>query len=72
MDDDGDIWREKRTLPCDCLLYWNEEQTVIAFCMAHSFEYRRWKGNSEEFIKKVVNTQREIGYIDESILIKMK
>ena len=54
------------------MLYWDEEHTLIAFCIAHSFDYARWKGNSEEFIKKVVNSQREIGYIDENILINLK
>ena len=66
------MWREKRTLPCDCVLYWDEEGIVIAFCMTHSIDYIKWKGEDEEFIKRVTNTQREIGYIDESILIKMR
>ncbi|MDQ3840519.1 MAG: hypothetical protein M3297_14770 [Thermoproteota archaeon] len=58
------MWREKRTLPCDCVLYWDEERIVIAFCMTHSTDYIKWKGKDEEFIKRVTNTQREIGYID--------
>jgi hypothetical protein len=64
--------REKRILPCDCVLYWDEEHILIAFCLAHSFDYVGWKGEDEEFIKRVTNTQREIGYIDESVLIKMR
>jgi hypothetical protein len=71
-DDDGGMLREKRTLPCDCVLYWDEEHTLMAFCVTHSIDYIRWKGKDEEFIKRVTNTQREIGYIDESILIKMR
>jgi hypothetical protein len=64
--------REKRVLPCDCVLHWDERQTLIAFCITHSIDYIRWKGEDEEFIKRVINAQREIGYIDESILIKMR
>lgn len=62
----------KRTLPCGCILHWDEEQILIAFCVSHSIDYSRWKGKDEEFIKIVTNTQREIGYIDESILVKMR
>jgi hypothetical protein len=32
----------------------------------------RWEGKDEEFVKRVTNTQREIRYVDESILIKMR
>ena len=63
--------REKRTLPCGCILHWNEERTLIAFCITHSIDYIRWKGKVEDFIKIVTNTQREIGYIDECILIML-
>lgn len=64
--------RHERTLPCDCILYWDEEQTVITFCVVHSIDYARWNGKDEEYIKKVTNAHREIGYIDESILVKMR
>jgi adenosine/AMP kinase len=64
--------REKRILPCGCVLHWDEDHTLIAFCLAHSFDYVRWEGKDEEFIKRVTNTQREIRYMDESILIKMR
>ncbi len=64
--------REKRTLPCDCVMHWDEERTLIAFCVTHSIDYIRWKGKDEEFIKRVINAQREIGYVDENILIKMR
>ncbi len=64
--------REKRTLPCGCVLHWDEEHILIAFCVTHSIDYMRWKGKVEDFIKTLTTTQREIGYIDESILIKMR
>jgi hypothetical protein len=64
--------KQKRTLPCDCVLIWDEEHTLIAFCVAHSLDYLKWKGRDEDFIKRVTNTQREIGYIDETILTKMR
>jgi hypothetical protein len=64
--------REKRTLPCGCILYWDEEHILVAFCVTHPIDYMRWKGKVEDFIKIVTNTQTEIVYIDESILTKMK
>ena len=69
---DGYMLRHKRTLPCGCILYWDEEETLIAFCIDHSIDYATWKGKSEDFIKRITNTQREIGYIDETILVKMR
>ena len=71
-DCDGDILRQKRLLPCGCILHWDQEKTLIAFCVVHSIDYTRWNGKDEEFIKRVTNIQREIGYIDESILVKMR
>jgi hypothetical protein len=68
----GDMLRYKRTLPCGCILRWDEEQILIAFCILHSIDYIGWKGKDEEFIKRVTNVQREIGYVDENVLIKMR
>jgi hypothetical protein len=68
----GGMLRHKRTLPCDCILRWDEEQILIAFCILHSIDYIAWKGKDEEFIKRVTNAQREIGDVDENVLVKMR
>ena len=62
----------RRTLPCGCILYWDEKEILMVFCIGHSVDYSKWNGKSEEFIKKITNTQREIGHIDEGILVKMR
>jgi hypothetical protein len=62
----------RRTLPCGCIMYWDEKETLVVFCIGHSVDYSKWKGRGEEFIKTVTNNQREIGDIDEGILIKMR
>jgi hypothetical protein len=72
IDGESEMWRQKRMLPCGCILHWDEERMLIAFCAVHSLDYTRWSGKDEEFIKRVTNAQREIGYIDESILVKMR
>ncbi len=72
ISDSGDVLKHKRTLPCGCVLHWDEKETLIAFCVAHSFDYMKWNGKDEEFIKRVINTQREIRYIDETVLVNMR
>ncbi len=68
----SDVLQHKRILPCGCILKWNEEDVLIAFCIIHSFDYSKWRGKSEEFIRLVTRTQREIRQVDESILAEMR
>ncbi len=72
IGNNDEVLKYKRQLPCGCILHWNEIETLITFCVPHSFDYMRWTGNDEEFIKRVTNTQREIRYVDENILVKMR
>jgi hypothetical protein len=71
-DGKGEMLRQERRLPCGCILHWDEDQTLIAFCGVHSLDYIGWNGKDAEFIKRITNSQSEIGYVDESILIKMR
>lgn len=54
------------SLPCGCLLEWNECGTDIALCDKHDLQYGEWNGTDEEFFKIVVtpkiNTSEEQKY----------
>ena len=62
----------KRLLPCGCFIEWNDMETSIDFCIAHSFEYDKWEDDDERFIIHVTASQREIRSFDKKVLMQMR
>ena len=49
--------QHKISLPCDCLLNWNDVETSLILCEKHYDDYDNIEAanESEEFIKKVLD-----------------
>ena len=49
----------QRILPCGCLLQWDEDETMIAFCGGHTVDYMRWEGTDRDFIKIIATPKAQ-------------
>ena len=59
-----------KSLPCGCMMQWDDDETVLVFCNRHTIEYVHCEGTDRDFIKKIATPKR--AKIDKRLLVEMQ